>query len=396
MTEDFRKHNEEVARLWSDFEQGRNNRVPMILGFSSRYFMFNNITNPEHITYEEYSNDPELMVRMQMRFAEFERTQIYSDKEMGIPEEGWDLYVDFQNYYEAGWLGCPIRYLTDNVPFAAPLLDDDNKRSLFAKGIPDPFSGLMATGRDHYEKINSKLPAYRHAGKPVRSYQPGSFLGTDGPFTLACELRGPTNACVDMLDDPEYFTELLDYITTATVSRIKAWRKYLSVPELTSGFGFADDSIAMLSVQQYRDLVLPFHKRLVRELTTGDRPPVSIHLCGDATRHFNLIAHELNAVSFDTGYPVDHQALVRGLGPDIRINGGPNVAMLHDGTPAMIRNATRSILESVKPYTRKFVLRDANNVAPGTPVENLNVMYSACLEFGQLGSWADGDGGNQS
>jgi uroporphyrinogen-III decarboxylase len=385
MATDFRRHNEEVARLWRDFEQGTNARVPMILGFNSRYFMFNHITNPENVTYEEYSSDAELMVRMQMRFLEFERMQIYSDKEMGIPEEGWDLSLDFQNYYEAGWMGCPVRFLKDNVPYAEPLLDDDSKRSLFVKGIPDPFSGLMGIGRDHVERINTKLSAYLHCGKPVRSFRPDSFLGTDGPFTLACELRGPTAACIDMLDDPDYFKELMDYITSATIARIKAWRRYLGMPEKTPEFVFADDSIAMLSTMQYNEYVLPFHKRLVRELTVGERPRVSIHLCGDATRHFRTIVQELNAVSFDTGYPVDHPALVRELGPGIRINGGPDVALLHDGTPSQIIARTRSILESVKPYTRRFVLREANNVAPGTPVENLNAMYAACLEFGRYG-----------
>lgn len=384
MNNDFCHHNEEVSRLWSDFNQGINSRVPMILGFSSRYFMFNNITNPEHITYEDYSSDPELMVRMQMRFAEYERTKIFSDKEMGIPEEGWDLSIDFQNYYEGAWLGCPIRYFEGNVPSAVAFLDDDKKRSIFSKGIPDPFSGIFGIGRDYYEKINSNLSKYSHAGRPVRSFRPLSFLGTDGPFTLFCELRGATNACLDIYEDPEYFTELMDFITTATVSRLKAWRRYLGEPELSTGSGFADDSIAMLSPEQYREFILPYHKRLINELTTGDRPPVSVHLCGDATRHFKTMVDELNVVCFDTGYPVDHPALVQQLGPDIRIYGGPDVAFLHDATPSEIAEKTRSILESVKPYTRKFVLRDANNVAPGTPVENLNAMYAACLKYGEF------------
>jgi uroporphyrinogen-III decarboxylase len=92
---------------------------------------------------------------------------------------------------------------------------------------------------------------------------------------------------------------------------------------------------------------------------------------------------ELNVQSFDTGFPVDHGWLREELGPDVRIQGGPHVELLRTGTPAQIREETRRILQSGVMEGGKFVLREGNNLAPGTPEENVAAMYAACREFGR-------------
>ena len=36
----------------------------------------------------------------------------------------------------------------------------------------------------------------------------------------------------------------------------------------------------------------------------------------------------------------------------------------------------------MRPYTRRFVLREANNLPPLTPLENVAAMYNAVREYG--------------
>ena len=209
------------------------------------------------------------------------------------------------------------------------------------------------------------------------------FGSTDGPMTVACAIRGATQFCLDLYEDPDYARALLDYVTEATICRVKAWRRYLGQPEKTPGrgFGFADDSIALLSTADYERFILPSHLRLKREL--GDpSAPTGIHLCGDAARHFPLLAEKLNINAFDTGFPIRHGDLVRRMGPDIRINGGPTVGLLLSGTPEAVYAETLRIIDEVRPYTRKFVMREANNLAPRTPPENVAAMYRAVREGG--------------
>lgn len=101
--QDFREHNRQVRKLWEDFRQGTHTRVPMITGISDRFYVLNPVTNPHDVSFQEYSNSPELMFEMQCEFSKYARFCIPGDHEMGIPEEGWTVNVDFQNYYEAAW-----------------------------------------------------------------------------------------------------------------------------------------------------------------------------------------------------------------------------------------------------------------------------------------------------
>ena len=156
---------------------------------------------------------------------------IPADYEMGPPENGWEVNIDFQNYYEAAWLGSEIVYCDGQCPYAIPFLDDKNKDRLFYRGIPDSFAGFMGHARDFYEATVRIAKTYTHAKIGIAKVRP-SFIGTDGPFTLASSIRGPVDLCLDMFDDPGYVHMLMDFVTTAAIRRIKDWRKYLDLPLL--------------------------------------------------------------------------------------------------------------------------------------------------------------------
>ena len=87
------------------------------------------------------------MLDVQLRFQEFVRTNIPQDAPMGLPEK-WDVRVDFQNYFEAGFLGAEIYYPEGNVPVSRPMLNDDNKRMLLDRGIPGA-GGIAALPEEH-------------------------------------------------------------------------------------------------------------------------------------------------------------------------------------------------------------------------------------------------------
>ena len=67
----------------------------------------------------------------------------------------------------------------------------------------------------------------------------------------------------------------------------------------------------------------------------------------------------------------------------MQVLGGPPVALLRGGTPADVRREVARILGSgVMRLSRRFVLREGNALAPGTPIVNVGAMYAACEEFG--------------
>ena len=193
----------------------------------------------------------------------------------------------------------------------------------------------------------------------------------------------------DMYENPKYFHDLMEYITRNVIRRMNAHREwswdhdpdYQGNREHKGNWGYADDSIAMFSTEQFKEFVLPYTRRLFNEFYDGNG--CNIHLCGDATHHFKFLADTFNVKAFNTGFPVDHGWLRKQLGPDIQIDGGPTIMLVKDGTPEQIETEVKRICESGVMEGGKFVLIAANNLAPCTPVENIRALYDAGKKYGK-------------
>ena len=372
-------HNPRQVEVWERFRQGDPIRPPVIVGTNARYYMDIPEVNVNGISFKEYTEDPAVMLDFQCRCEAYDRLYIPFDAERGLPE-AWAPTVDWQNVYDAVWWGAERVYLSGNVPDTRPILNDDNKYSILDTGAPAPDARCMGQALEYYERMLELSKTYTFMDIPARPTVPASTMASDGPFTVACNLRGASEMCIELYEDPDYAHQLLELITEATIARIRYWRKYFGKPLRAAGQGIADDSIALLSPATYREFVLPLHKRMYEELGDGVTGNY-VHLCGDSSRHFVTFRDEMNVRTFDTGYPIDHAKMAELLGPDVTIQGGPHVELLRLSTPERVKAECRRILEAVHPYSRRFVLREANNLPPGVPLENLWAMYEAAEEF---------------
>ncbi len=380
---DYQKHNEEVREFLAQYDAGTNPRIRMSIACNPRIFLLNPRLNTGQVRWERYFNDPAVMLDVQMHFFEYRAFHIYFDQLMGPDALELAPYPDFQNVLEPNWFGCPIHYSEKNDPGAQYFLTEENKGGILENGLPDPFGGIMDRAMQIYNYFTAqKQTGYTYKGKPLAGV--GQFgLGTDGVFTNACSMRGATDACLDLYEDPGYAHELLSFITESIIHRIRALRTFFGMPEKLPSMWLADDSIALLSTEDYVRHILPYHKKILAELTTGERPN-NMHLCGDATRHFPTIVRELRVNYFDTGYPVRHGELLRRLGPEVTLAGGPHVNILLAGPESAVVAETRRILDEVRPLSRRFVIKEANNLSPGTPPEHLLAMYDAVKEYGRF------------
>ena len=379
----YDRHNEETKIVWADYAAGKPTRVPVVIYYDARIWLSQEGQNPERVALADYIRHKDLMFECQVRAQEFKRLNILSDEQMGYPkEDGYSLMIDFQNYFEIVWLGGEAEFSEE--PHARPFLTEENKQSILDSPPPGLFDGIGGTAVGYYEYFIEKARTYEREGIPVRKVElPFNMAGTDGPFTVACGIRGTENLISDLLFDTDYALRLLGYLTDAIIARIKAARRFLNQAEVDHGFGMGDDAIALVSPQMYQDFVLPFHKKIYAELggKGGER---GIHLCGNAQHLFPVLQKELGIKNFDTGFPIDFSRLYDELSPDTRVNGGPNVPLLKFGSLEEIRSETERILRSgVMEKSRKFVLRDGNSVCPGTKLENINQLYLTCKEAGR-------------
>lgn len=376
---DFARHNEANKELWKNFRAGTHTRVPMILGTNTRYFLFNEQANPAHVGFQDYIENPDTMFDSGLAMQRWSRFNLLQDAELGLPE-AWTIGPDFQNFYEAAWFGCPIHYMDHQVPDTTPAFEDAPER-VMEHGLPDPLGGIYARVLEYWQHFERRAEGASYLDRPIRINAPWCGLGTDGPMTVACNLFGPSFVCEAMLAEPERLQKLLTFITQATIARMKVWRQRAGIKIPMDEFGMADDSVALISTASYVEHILPHHRALYEAF--GTSVGRGIHLCGNATRHFTTIRDRLLVKSFDTGFPVDFAALRKELGPDIRIQGGPHVDLLLRATPQQVFEESRRILTSGVLKGGKFVLREGNNLAPHTPLENCEAMYDACLKHGR-------------
>ncbi len=378
---DYEKHNEEVKKLWDAFNQGKPYRVPIVFNFNPRFYLLTPELNKEGYTFEEYIKDPDVMFEVQLKLRKWIRLNVPQDMEMGYPRHNWGgVYVDLQNFYEAGWLGNNVIFPKNNVPYAAPL-PRNKLEEMLEKGIPDPLKdNWMGFGMQIYQYFKEKLKEAEFEGIPVgeTAYPPGG--GTDGPFTVAAALMGATELCITLYEQPDFVHRLLDFITEATIVRIKAIWDLMGWEYPAQSWGFADDSIELLSTPHYKEFVLPYHKRLVNTFSKGG--PNSIHLCGKVQRHLKILKTELNITSFDLGFPTDLGLARRELGPDVLLRGNLHPELLRSGTPKEIEKETKRICQSGVMEGGKWIFCEGNNVSPQTPLRNFQAMYNAGKKYG--------------
>ncbi len=376
---DFDRHNEEVSRLWAGYRAGRPERVPVVFGINPRFMLLDPALNPDGITFERYSNDPAVMLGAQLRFREYVRAHIPQDAAMGLPEK-WDVSVDFQNYFEAGFLGADVYFPQANVPVARPFLADDNKRALLERGPIEPGdSPLYRKNVDFYRYlVDRREKGFEYKGRPLGAVTPaGSW--TDGPLTIFMSIRGD-GGLLDMYIDEGYFREMMEYLTDFEIRFARTTRALAGAPLSAEDNGMADDSIELISADDYRRFILPWHRRLYDGLGGAKR---SMHVCGDVQRHLPTISRELGVGSFDTGFPVNWETLRDEVGEGVEIYGGPHIEVLRLGTRDDVRAEVKRILASGVTRGRRFVLREANNLPPCVPLANLHAMYDAAREFGR-------------
>ncbi len=379
MPNDFSRHNEEVRQVWEAYRNGKPTRVPFgNFTIGPRIWVLNPQLNTEGITWEAMSSDPELMFQTYLKYKYYLVHHIPHDIEMGIPAKAWQVCTEFVNVTEEAWLGNELIYPEGQVSATVSSFSGDRKYQILERGIPDPFSGIFARVKEYHEYFVARAQNYEFHGRPVQVLPPCP-LATDGIFTVAQELRGPA-LLEEMVTDEEYYHALMSLVTEAIIAKIKAWRQYLGLEARPRCGYYADDAIQLLSTKMYIEKVLPYQRRFFQELY-GEGPH-TIHLCGSVQRHFPTLIKELNIKSFDTGYPIDFTTLRAEIGEEVEIMGGVPVTDLMRNSPSEVYAQTVAILQSGIMQGGKFILKEANNVPPAMPLENLAAMYRAVKDVG--------------
>ena len=380
-TIDFKRHNEMVETVWASFNDGKPVRVPLQIHGSITNYFFNPQLNTHGFTFEQFFKDPQVQINAQLEYTNWIKHNVIFDHEMGVPES-WHLWVDFQNSFEASWVGAPMQYIEGQLPDTLPIFDANRDKLYEMPKVLPIERGVLADGMAFMDYMTDYCKSHEYMGRPI--VPPQRFVGefSDGVFTLACKLRGAENLIYDMLDECGYYEDLMEWLTENLINRMLTLRKMrMERWGQPIDFFYADDSIELLSYEMYKKYVLPYQKRIFDALAGGKK--CGVHLCGNSMHLFEGLVRDLPINALDTGFPIDHGKLRKMVGPDITLYTGPTIMLLQNGSEDAVRAEVKRILETGITEGGKYVMIAANNMAPRTPVQNIRAMYEALQEYGR-------------
>ena len=360
------------ARLERVRRFGVPDRVPVVPAINYRF-----LVPVVGVRFRDYYADPETMLCTQILGQKWLLEHVRTDQcdIVGAWVGGW---TDFQNTTEAGSLGCEVVFPDDDIPWVQGGWVRDERDLRRLEAIDVVHSGLNARQLAYRRAMMEVAERYpvRFQGGPV--FYPGANPAlthtSHGPFTVAADLMGQTEMFAAVVERPDFCRELLRIVTDKIIEWLDFCWQEEQIPN--RDFAWTDDLAAYLSADVYRDVVLPYEKKLRFHFGRA-----SLHMCGRTDHLLGIFADEVQIDEYQGfGYQTDLDEVARIMGGRIVLLGNVNPLVIAHGTPDQVRAETRRVLEKLAPYGG-LIIQDGNNIAPGSPLENINAMMEAAEAY---------------
>jgi uroporphyrinogen decarboxylase len=202
-----------------------------------------------------------------------------------------------------------------------------------------------------------------------------------GPFSTAAQIIGVQKFLRLVLKDPGYVHELVDKVTEIEVKAIRALKGYDVIFDIKDPVS----SGTLIRAEQYRTFVKPYHTRLLGAMNeTVPENAHSLHICGNTSKILKDMA-DTGAGLISVDNMMDLSFVKREIGDKAAIVGNvkPTDTMLL-GTPddvvADLKECIKKTWDSPKHYIPAF----GCGLPLGTPIENLDTLFSALREYGRF------------
>lgn len=199
-----------------------------------------------------------------------------------------------------------------------------------------------------------------------------------GPFSLACEIRGMEAFMMDIAtgEEPEKIYRLLDYCRQVTTrfarAQIAAGAHCTSIGESSSGPD-------LLSPRVYRKVAFPHVQRMVADLKT-DGILLAYHICGNATPIIaDMVSSGAGILEIDQ--KTDQKAAKAAAQGKTTLLGPVDPSeVMAKGSPALVTEKCREALENLS-AGGGFILGPGCALPAITPDENIDAMMEAARRY---------------
>lgn len=294
------------------------------------------------ISYREYVSDHRVLAEAQVFTARkfgFDYVSVISDPAR-----------------EAADLGAPIQWFDDQPPALieeASLLRD--KATLKTLTIPEPSAG----GR-----MADRIRGVRR----LRELVGDEFLvegWIEGPAAQAADLRGVNRLMSDLVDDPAFVDELMDFVVELELR--------FAAAQIEAGadlIGIGDAAASLIGPRFYERFVFHRTRRMIEEIHRRGAL-VRLHICGRTRKLLPWLARlGADILDFDWMVPLDEARSHCGPRQVLLGNIDP-VSVLRNGTPALVQEKLEQCFRQAGP---RYIVGAGCEVVRDTPDANVHAM----------------------
>ncbi len=360
----------EVNRLW-DVEKGTatySNRDRVVAAykrsFADRVPVYPIVASfagtLDGLSIEEYCTNPARAIKAMMNYYERYEPDVVL------------AYNDLAKEAEA--FGCKVKYSDYVVPSIEGHVLGDGKKKLARTEMPDPYK-------------TARLPGFLEQCEALVKAAPPTAIGAVavGPWTIAMLLRNPEVMLLDTFEDPQFIHDLM----RVTTDFCKIWGDAIIKTRIGLSFSEPTASISLVSPDNYREFIAPYHKELV-EYFKAKKVGVTTHICGTTYPIFeDVIGCGFSTFSFDLDQQADPKLYVDQLARFMEVSKGRVVAIGNVDATKFEKTAKAAMEADVKRCIDTaakhsgFILSTSCEIPPRSNPEIVKWFMDAAHEYGR-------------
>jgi MtaA/CmuA family methyltransferase len=275
---------------------------------------------------------------------------------------------------EAEAFGCRVKYSDYVVPSIDQHVLHEDKGRLARLVMPDPYATARLPGflEQCAALVKAKLPAAAGAVAV-------------GPWTIAMLLRNPETMLLDTFEDPQFIHDLM----RVTTDFCTIWGDAIVTTGIGLSFSEPTASISLISPDNYREFVAPYHRELVEHFK-AKKVGVTTHICGTTYPIYeDLIQCGFTTVSFDLDQQADPALHVDQLERFMEVSRGRAVAIGNVDATAFERTSqeamegeVRRCIDSAARHSG-FILSTSCEIPPRSDPQAVEWFMQAAREYGR-------------
>ncbi len=275
---------------------------------------------------------------------------------------------------EAEATGCGVKYSDYVVPSIETHVLQEDKSALARLEIPDPL-------RD------ARLPGFLELCEGLVAAKFPTAVGAVavGPWTIAMLMRNPEVMLLDTFEDPQFIHDLMRFAT----EYCKRWGDAIVKTKIGLSFSEPTASISLISPDNYRELIAPYHKELVEHFK-AKKVGLTTHICGTTYPIYeDLIGCGFTTVSFDLDQQADPKLHVDQLARFVEVSRGRAVAignvdatLFERASQAEIEAEVRRCVDTAARHSG-FILSTSCEIPPRSKPEIVQWFMDAAREYGR-------------